>query len=71
MERLAHDALDASRMFLAAILGVTITYADISDILKVLISVASLVYIVGKAVTVWYHFFKERQGEGVPDNLDD
>jgi hypothetical protein len=70
-ERLIHDAMDASRMFAAAFLGWTVTSADLGVVLKVTISAATLVYMVGKAVTVWYHLLKERNTDRIPPENDD
>ena len=70
--KLGHDALDACRMVAAAFLGWTVTSSDIDLFFKFSIAAVTLVYMIGKACLVWYHFMKERANETITvDNQDD
>lgn len=71
MEKLGHDALDAGRMVAAAFLGWTVTGSHLDLFFKFSIACVTLIYMVGKASLVWYHFMKERSGEKVINNQDD
>jgi hypothetical protein len=58
MGRLFHDLVDASKVWAAALLGWTVTVSDLHLVIKLLIAIATLVYMIGKGIVVWRQILK-------------
>ena len=59
LDRLCHDLVDASKVWAAALLGWTATVSDLHLVIKLLIAIATLVYMIGKGIVVWRQVLKK------------
>lgn len=59
LDRLFHDLVDASKVWAAAFLGWTVTVSDLHLVIKLLIAIATLVYMIGKGIVVWGQALKK------------
>ena len=68
--RLLQDGHESVRMLSAAVVGWTATEYDVAEFLKYSISVITLVYMIGKASSVWMRLYGQCKEKKLPTDED-
>lgn len=69
MDRLYHDIIDASKVWAAATLGWVATIGNIDVVLRLLITIATLVYMAGKGYMVWKYILTNKSADDEDKSL--